>query len=57
MDHDAEALLHLYLLNRGFLLTPFHNMMLVSPATTGQQVQAFLDTLQQGLPELAPFMS
>ena len=29
-----EQLLHLYLLNRGVLVTPFHNMMLVSPATT-----------------------
>lgn len=57
IDHDVEALLHLYLLNRGFLLTPFHNMMLVSPATTAPQVQAFLDTLQQGMPELAPLMS
>jgi glutamate-1-semialdehyde 2,1-aminomutase len=57
IDHDIEALLHLYLLNRGFLLTPFHNMMLVSPATTAPQVQAFLDTLQQGMPELAPLMS
>lgn len=30
--------LHLFLLNRGILLTPFHNMMLVSPATTGRDV-------------------
>ena len=29
-----ESAIHLYLLNRGVLLTPFHNMMLMSPATT-----------------------
>lgn len=32
-DRDLEAYLHLYLLNRGVLLTPFHNMALISPAT------------------------
>lgn len=42
IDHSLEAAMHLYLLNRGFLLTPFHNMMLVSPATTVEQVDAFL---------------
>ena len=30
----VEHYLHLALLNRGFLLTPFHNMILVSPATS-----------------------
>lgn len=30
---DLEALLHLFLLNRGVLITPFHNMMLMSPGT------------------------
>jgi glutamate-1-semialdehyde 2,1-aminomutase len=42
LDHDLEHAMHLYLLNRGFLLTPFHNMMLASPATTAAQVDAFL---------------
>jgi glutamate-1-semialdehyde 2,1-aminomutase len=38
--HDAalEDLLHLYLLNRGVMLTPFHNMALMSPATTAADV-------------------
>lgn len=34
MDFDLEQLLHLYCLNRGVIITPFHNMMLTSPATT-----------------------
>ncbi len=38
MDHPLEALLHLMLVNRGILLAPFHNMMLLSPQTTSGQV-------------------
>ena len=37
-DDDLDALLHLAMLNRGVLLTPFHNMTLMSPATTDAQV-------------------
>ena len=35
---DLEALLHLYLMNRGVLITPFHNMMLCCPGTTAADV-------------------
>ncbi len=38
-----EALLHLFMLNRGVLLTPFHSMLLVSPATSAGDVQRLLD--------------
>ena len=30
-DHDLDAYMHLFALNRGILLTPFHNMALMSP--------------------------
>ena len=33
-NDTIESAIHLYLLNRGVLLTPFHNMMLICPATT-----------------------
>ena len=33
-----EAAIHVALVNRGVLIAPFHNMMLISPATTGRQV-------------------
>ena len=33
-DHELERFLHLHALNRGVLLTPFHNMALMAPATT-----------------------
>jgi glutamate-1-semialdehyde 2,1-aminomutase len=34
-----EQAIHLALLNRGCLIAPFHNMMLVCPATTATQVE------------------
>ena len=49
MDHELQGAIHLYLLNRGVLITPFHNMMLCSPATqeldVDQLVEAFDDCL------------
>jgi glutamate-1-semialdehyde 2,1-aminomutase len=41
-----EQAIHLALLNRGCLIAPFHNMMLVSPATTGAQVEALVDAFE-----------
>lgn len=40
IDHELDAYLHLYALNRGFLLTPFHNMALMSPFHNVSQVDA-----------------
>jgi glutamate-1-semialdehyde 2,1-aminomutase len=37
-DGELEALLHLYLMNRGVLITPFHNMLLCCPGTTTRDV-------------------
>ncbi|PHV11860.1 aspartate aminotransferase family protein [Chitinimonas sp. BJB300] len=52
MDHELEHALHLYLLNRGVLITPFHNMLLVCPDTTTQDVEKLLTILGQALAEL-----
>jgi glutamate-1-semialdehyde aminotransferase len=38
MDPDLERFLHLWAINRGVLMTPFHNMALMSPATTAADV-------------------
>ena len=38
MDHDLESFMHLFCLNRGILLTPFHNMALISPSHTESQI-------------------
>jgi glutamate-1-semialdehyde 2,1-aminomutase len=53
MDPALEHALHLYLLNRGVLITPFHNMMLVCPETTDADVQRLLEALDGALQELA----
>lgn len=37
-DGELEDYLHVYLANRGILMTPFHNMALMSPATTKEDV-------------------
>jgi len=37
-DEEVDPYIHLYLLNRGILMTPFHNMALMSPATTAEDV-------------------
>jgi glutamate-1-semialdehyde 2,1-aminomutase len=50
---ELERLLHLYLLNRGVLVTPFHNMMLVSPATSRAQVDLLLAGFEQFIDEIA----
>ncbi len=39
-DFELEQYIHLRLLNDGFLLTPFHNMALLSPSTTERDVDA-----------------
>ena len=39
-DFELEQYIHLRLLNDGFLLTPFHNMALMSPETTAAEVDA-----------------
>ncbi|HTV68680.1 MAG TPA: aspartate aminotransferase family protein [Rhizobiaceae bacterium] len=44
-----EQAIHISLVNRGVLIAPFHNMMLLSPATTARQV----DTLVSAFGEIA----
>jgi glutamate-1-semialdehyde 2,1-aminomutase len=52
MDDDLDALLHLYMLNRGVLLTPFHMMALMSPATTEAQVDRHSEAFREATAEL-----
>jgi glutamate-1-semialdehyde 2,1-aminomutase len=51
-DEDLDDYFHIYLANRGVLLTPFHNMALMSPATTQQQVDQHLSVLREAVGEL-----
>jgi glutamate-1-semialdehyde 2,1-aminomutase len=52
MNHRLEAALHLYLANRGILLAPFHNMMLLSPVTGEVQVDRLVAELGNAVGEL-----
>jgi len=51
-DPELEDFLHLYLLNRGILLTPFHNMALMCPQTTADDVARHHDVFASALGEL-----
>ena len=52
MDHELEGAVHLYLTNRGILLAPFHNMMLLSPVTRPEQVDRLLQEMGNCVAEL-----
>jgi glutamate-1-semialdehyde 2,1-aminomutase len=52
-DHELARFTHLYALNRGILLTPFHNMALMSPATTDDDVDAHTRVFYEMARELA----
>ena len=47
-----EAVIHAMLLNRGCLIAPFHNMMLLSPATTPHQVARLIAAFDEVLSQL-----
>ncbi len=52
-DFELERFLHLYALNRGVLLTPFHNMALMCPDTTVADIDLHTKIFAEGLDELA----
>jgi glutamate-1-semialdehyde 2,1-aminomutase len=49
-----EAAIHVGLLNRGSLIAPFHNMMLVSPATKKRQIDRLVASFDEILSDLFP---
>ncbi len=48
----VDQAVHQFLLNRGVVITPFHNMMLVCPSTTETHVAKLVATLDECLGEL-----
>lgn len=52
-DTELEDYLHLFLLNRGVYLTPFHNMALMCPETSSADVELHLEVLGAALADLA----
>jgi glutamate-1-semialdehyde 2,1-aminomutase len=51
-DGELEDFLHLYLANRGVLLTPFHNMALMCPTTTKADVDRHNEVFEEAIAEL-----
>ncbi len=51
-DAELEDFLHLYLVNRGILLTPFHNMALMCPTTTLADVEKHNAVFEDAIKEL-----
>jgi glutamate-1-semialdehyde 2,1-aminomutase len=51
-DELLDPYIHLYLLNRGILMTPFHNMALMSPATTIEDVDRHTEVFGEMADEL-----
>jgi glutamate-1-semialdehyde 2,1-aminomutase len=52
VDPELDAFMHLYALNRGVLLTPFHMMALMCPATTEEDVDRHTAVFREGVSEL-----
>jgi glutamate-1-semialdehyde 2,1-aminomutase len=52
MDFELERFMHLYAMNRGILLTPFHNMALMSPQTDASHVDRHTKVFREALKEL-----
>jgi glutamate-1-semialdehyde 2,1-aminomutase len=51
-DFELEQYIHLRMLNDGFLITPFHNMALISPDTTAADVDAHTQAFDKMCGEL-----
>jgi glutamate-1-semialdehyde 2,1-aminomutase len=51
-DPELERFLHLHALNRGVMITPFHNMALMSPATSEADVDRHTQVFAEAVGEL-----
>ncbi len=51
-DDELDEYLHLYTLNRGIMMTPFHNMALMCPATTQADVDLHTSVFGEAVSEL-----
>jgi glutamate-1-semialdehyde 2,1-aminomutase len=52
-DPALDRFIHLYALNRGILLTPFHNMALMSPSTTEADVDHHTEVFESAAREVS----
>ena len=56
-DPELERYLHLHALNRGVLLTPFHNMALMGPTTTAADVDRHTEVFAEAVASLVGSLS
>jgi glutamate-1-semialdehyde 2,1-aminomutase len=52
MDFELERFMHLYAMNRGILLTPFHNMALMCPQTEVEDVDKHTKVFREAVKDL-----
>ncbi len=52
MDFELERFMHLYAMNRGILLTPFHNMALMSPQTEASDIDQHSKVFRECVKEI-----
>ena len=52
LDHELDRYMHLFALNRGILMTPFHNMALISPETTQADVDHHTKVFREAVASL-----
>jgi glutamate-1-semialdehyde 2,1-aminomutase len=52
IHQPIDVAVHHYLLNRGVIVTPFHNMMLICPSTTEAHVNLLVEQLDRCITEL-----
>jgi hypothetical protein len=52
VDEELEGFMHLWALNRGILLTPFHNMALFSPHLTEDDVDLHTEVFRRAVEAL-----
>ncbi|MBI3165354.1 MAG: aspartate aminotransferase family protein [Anaerolineales bacterium] len=52
IDPELDRYMHLYALNRGILMTPFHNMALISPETTREDVDYHTKVFREAVQSL-----
>jgi glutamate-1-semialdehyde 2,1-aminomutase len=51
-DPELDPFIHLFLLNRGVLITPFHNMALMSPATSAEDMDRHTEVFAEAVDRL-----
>jgi len=49
IDPDLDRFMHLWALNRGILMTPFHNMALISADTTNAEIDYHTDVFREAV--------